>query len=383
MSTKGITSARNDMADQEKSSKPLVSLVVPAYNEENIIEQNLSEICQYMESLKNEYRWELIVVDDGSTDGTGELAEAFAKDKDNVHILHHTYNFRLGQALRYAFKHCRGDYVVTLDADLSYSPEHIERMLTTLRETMAKIVVASPYMKGGKVSNVPWMREQLSRWANRFLSLTVTKDDLVKHLSTLTGLARAYDRKFLERLDLRAMDMDIHPEILYKSMILRARIVEIPAHLKWKPTKMAGGERQRKSSLRIIRAIISSFISGFTFRPFMFFIFGGILLLLLSLYGFTWSCIHTVISLQSIPETFGPFNDRLSEAIATALRRSPQSFFIGGLSLMVAIQLISLGIVSLQSKKYFEELFHLGSTIYTNLTDTVKEGDGSDGFDLP
>jgi glycosyltransferase involved in cell wall biosynthesis len=362
--------AEDHKTDQHKY-KSLVSLVVPAYNEENIIEQNLSEICQYMESLEDEYRWELIVVDDGSTDRTGELAEAFAKDKDNVHILHHTYNFRLGQALRYAFDNCRGDYVVTLDADLSYSPEHIERMLTRLRETNAKIIIASPYMKGGKVSNVPWMRKQMSRWANWFLSLTVTKNDLVRHLSTLTGMVRAYDRKFLSRLNLKAMDMDIHPEILYKAMILRARIVEIPAHLCWRPAK-PGGE-QRGSSMRIFKAIISSFISGFTFRPFMFFILPGIVLLLLSLYTISWAIIHTVIYFQSSAALSTSFDDRLTYALFSAFSQSPQSFIIGGFSLMVAIQLISLGILALQSKKYFEELFHLSSNIYRYIRENEKD----------
>ena len=53
---------------------------------------------------------------------------------------------------------------------LSYSPDHIEKMLAKIRETRAKIVIASPYLKGGKVSNVPWLRKTLSKWANRFLA---------------------------------------------------------------------------------------------------------------------------------------------------------------------------------------------------------------------
>jgi glycosyltransferase involved in cell wall biosynthesis len=345
-----------------KEDKPFVSIVVPAYNEAAIIEQNLAKFLDYMESLEDEYRWELIIINDGSTDETGDLAEAFAKTRDNVTVLHHMYNFRLGQALRYAFNNCRGDYVVTMDIDLSYSADHIGKLLAKIRETRAKIVIASPYMKGGKVSNVPWLRKTFSKWANRFLSLTVTKDNLLPTLSTLTGMVRAYDRRFLSRMNLKAMDIDIQPEIVYKAMILRARIVEIPAHLDWGTDNPAA--KQRKSSIRILKSIISSLLSGFMFRPFMFFILPGLALMMLSIYPFAWIFIHTFGHFQNPAYSNLAFDHRLSAAIAAAFSQSPHAFIVGGICLMVAIQLVSLGILALQNKRYFEEVFHLGSSMY-------------------
>ena len=59
--------------------KPLVSVIVPAYNEAVIIERNLGELCRYMQTLEDEYRWELIIVNDGSYDETGDLAEECAE----------------------------------------------------------------------------------------------------------------------------------------------------------------------------------------------------------------------------------------------------------------------------------------------------------------
>ncbi len=354
----------NQQNELNQQTKPLVSLVVPAYNEATILQNNLTKLCEYMESLEDEYRWELIVVNDGSTDETGDLAEAFAGNRHNVHVLHHMYNFRLGQALRYAFNNCRGDYIVTMDSDLSYSPDHIGRLLTKIRETRAKVVIASPYMKGGKVSNVPWLRKTFSIWANRFLSLSVTKDNLLPSLSTLTGMVRAYDGEFLRRLNLKAMDIDIQPEILYKAMILRARIVEIPAHLNWSSNKPGG--KERKSSIRIAKSIMSSLLSGFMFRPFMFFILPGLTLMLLSFYPFAWVFIHTFKQFQNLSPLGLTFDYRLSGAISAAFSQSPHAFIVGGITLMLAIQLISLGILALQNKRYYEELFHLGSTIYKN-----------------
>ena len=209
------------------SDKPMVSIVVPGYNEALIIGKNLGIICDYMETIENEYDWELIFINDGSSDNTKEVAENFAKNRSNVLVYNHKVNLFLGHALRTAFKHAKGDYIIPLDIDLSYSTDHIKRLLDTIKETEAQVVIASPYMKGGKVSNVPFVRKHLSKIVNKFLSIVVREK-----IYTFTGMVRAYDSKYLKYLNLKARDTEINPEIIYKSLLLRARIVEIPAHLK-------------------------------------------------------------------------------------------------------------------------------------------------------
>lgn len=238
-------------------------------------------------------------------------------------------------------------------------------MLAKIRESRAKIVIASPYTKGGKVSNVPWIRKKLSVWANRFLCLMATKDWFSDKLTSITGMVRAYDGEFLRRLTLSAMDVDIMPEIIFKAKILRARMVEIPAHLKWIPAKSKTGQvKKRRSSMRIARSIGQSLVSGFILRPFMFFILPGIMVFLLSLYPLFWTIYHTVNEYGKLASAGLPFGYRMSEAIGGAFRISPHSFIVGGIALLVAIQLISLGFLALQKKRYFDELYFLGSTIY-------------------
>lgn len=73
--------------------RPLVSLVVPAYNEAASLKRTSLRFVKYMESLEDEYRWELIFINDGSPDGTGEIAEAFARSRDNIRVYHHSVNF--------------------------------------------------------------------------------------------------------------------------------------------------------------------------------------------------------------------------------------------------------------------------------------------------
>jgi len=341
--------------------KPLISLVVPAYNEAAIVEKNLCVLCQYLESIEANYRWEMIVVNDGSSDETGKLAEAFAKSRDNVQVLHHPRNFGLGRALRSAFSRCCGDYIVTVDVDLSYAPIYVEQLLAKMRKSNAQVVAASPYMKGGKISNVPTLRRILSVSANRFLSIAARGN-----LSTLTGMVRAYDRKFLSKLSLRSTGMEINPEIIYKTMLLSGSIEEIPAHLDWKFQKVEGV--RRRSSMKILRQMFSVLLSGFLFRPVSFFLFPGFVLLLFALYADAWVLIHFFEHYVNLAH-YSRIDIRASAAVIAAFNAAPHTFIIGGLASILSIQLISLGILALQSRNYFEEIFHLGTSLYAVVQD--------------
>lgn len=336
------------------SYKPLVSLVAPALNEESILEKNLGVLCDYMQSLEEQYDWEIIIINDGSTDRTGDIAEAFSASRDNVNVYHHVTNFGLGQAFKFAFTKCKGDYIITLDIDLSYSPDHIERLLTKIQETKAKLVLASPYMEGGSISNVPFVRKTLSILANKFLSVFAHG-----HLSTLTCMVRVHDGKFIRSLNLRALGMEVMPETIYKAMVMRARIVQIPAHLDWGMQNAAG--KTRTSSMKVFRHIFSTLLSGFIFRPFMFFILPGLFLLLFAAHTNFWSIMHFFDAYAALPPDAGP--DKISAALSRAYDEFPYTYIVGLLSLMLSIQLIGLGIQALQNKNYFEELFHLGSRI--------------------
>jgi glycosyltransferase involved in cell wall biosynthesis len=360
------TTVQGRDGEPDRPTKPIVSLVVPAYNEASVLQQNMAELCVYLSGLENEYEWEILLVNDGSTDATGILAEEFAATRENVHILHHPTNFGIGQAFQFAFSQCRGDYVVVLDLDLSYSPEHIGKLLTKIRQSKARVVIASPYMEGGRVSNVPWHRRKLSVWANRFLSKVAQGK-----LTTLTGMVRVYDGRFLRTLTLRSMGMEINPEIIYKAKLLQARIEEIPAHLNWQSP--ADGAPRRRSSMRVLRHTLAIIMSGFIFRPFILFTLPGLFLLMFSAYVNSWMVIHFFDQYKNLPQ-YTWFLDRASNAVGAAYQQFPHTFVVGLLSLILAVQLIGLGIVSYQSKHYFEEVFYLGTNLYKFMKkETVTE----------
>jgi glycosyltransferase involved in cell wall biosynthesis len=352
--------ARPDDDLEPTRERPLVSVVVPVYNEAEIIATNLTVLCAYLDRIEEMYRWELVIVNDGSTDETGTLAEAFAEERENVRVLHHRTNFRLGRALRYAFGSCRGDYVVTFDCDLSYAPEHIGRLVSELDTTDAKIVIASPYAKGGSTTNVPFVRRFLSRSANRFLAATARG-----RVSTLTGMVRAYDRRFLSTLNLRSMGPEINTEILYKAELLGARVAEVPAHLDW--TFSASGGERRRSPISLASSTNAYLFSGFMFRPVVFFIGPGLLVLAAAVYTLGWVVYRIANNFAEL--TTGGFDARLTNAIEVAYRDAPYAFVVGGIALLIAFQLLSLGTLALQSERYFKELFHFNTTLYRELKD--------------
>ncbi len=341
-------------------TKTFISIVLPAYNEEAIIVDNVHTIVKYLHTKENKYDWEIIIVDDGSMDNTGKLANSLSLENDKIRVVHHFVNKNLGHALRTGFTNAKGEYIVVLDLDLSYSVEHIEKLTDTIIKECADIVIASPYMKGGKVTAVPFQRAFLSKVVNRFMRMAAQEK-----FYTFTGMVRAYRTDFINTVNLKTKDYEINPEILYKSMILRARIIEIPAHLDWSEQNKIKGKRT--SSIRVVKGVFSGLMSGFIFRPYIFFLGVGFITFLVSMYIIGWIFYHTVSVMPELNIDINFIDDRFSYALAKVFRERPHAFFVGGFASVVAIQFLSLGFMSLQSKRYFEELFHLGSSAIKNI----------------
>jgi glycosyltransferase involved in cell wall biosynthesis len=332
-------------------TKPFISIVLPCYNEEAILQNNINTIITYLESKNQIYNWEILIINDGSKDKTASIADQLSNLKDNIRVIHHPTNLNLGNALKTGFKNAKGEIIVVLDIDLSYSTEHIGKMIDKLIETSSDIVIASPYMAGGKVTNVPFTRKLMSRWVNAFMRIAAQDK-----YHTYTGMVRAYRKDFIKTVNLKTKDYEINPEILYKAMILRARVIEIPAHLDW--TEQNKYKDKRRSSIKMLRGFFSGIMSSFIFRPYIFFLAIGMILMMLSMYELIWLLVDTLSYISNSTAVIPSF----SESLALQFRKNPQSFIVGGITFVAAIQFLSVGFLSLQSKRYFEELFHLGTS---------------------
>ncbi|HJQ47377.1 MAG TPA: polyprenol monophosphomannose synthase [Amycolatopsis sp.] len=182
------------MAQAPRAARPIdpVLVVIPTYNER----ENLAPILRRLhDALPHVHA---LVVDDGSPDGTGELADKLAADDQRVHVMHRTEKAGLGAAYVAGFRWgLEREYatIVEMDADGSHAPEDLPRMLEAL--TDADLVLGSRYVPGGSVVNWPLRREVLSRAANVYSRLA-----LGWKINEYTAGFRAYRREVLEKLPL-------------------------------------------------------------------------------------------------------------------------------------------------------------------------------------
>lgn len=346
----------------QSSSLPLISVILPVYNEAALLRENVVQVCQYTHTLADRYRFEILIVNDGSADDTGRIADELSAEFSIVKALHHPTNFGVGQAIKFGFANTHGDYIVTMDVDLSYDVQHIDQLVDKMRETHAKIVLASPYMDGGSIANVPTLRKVLSILGNRFLKFVSYGS-----ISTITSMVRVYDGPFIRAMDFRSTGLDLMPETLYKSMIVRARITEMPARLDWGP-QLEFAET-RTSSMRLVKHVLSTIMSGFLLRPMLFFIIPGILIGLFAIYADFLMFEHFFKALSELraADDSAP----LGRALKVAYAQTPHSFVIAMLATMLAIQLLGMGFLSLQSKQYYEDIYYLNSVKLHALKESI------------
>jgi dolichol-phosphate mannosyltransferase len=175
-----------------------VLVVTPTYNELDSLPVTYARLRAAVPDA------DFLVVDDGSPDGTGDLADGWAAEDDQVHVLHRSGKLGLGTAYVAGFRWAleRGyDVVVEMDADGSHRPEDLPRLLSALDDPDVDGAVGSRWVPGGRVVNWPLNREILSRGAN-----TYTRVALGIPVHDATGGYRAYRADILGKLDFDAIE---------------------------------------------------------------------------------------------------------------------------------------------------------------------------------
>ena len=248
-----------------------VSVVVPMYNEEANVSTTLARISTAFRAVGGD--WEVIAVDDGSTDRTALSVLSFAEEEPRVRLVSYFPNRGRGWALRQGFAASNKEILITADADLSYSEEYLLAMAQILQaHPEVDIVVASPYTKGGGVENVPFWRLWISKLGNRILGFAMKRG-----LATVTGMVRGYRRKVLEVLELESEGKEIHLEILSRALGMGYRVVEMPAVLK--------ARKFGKSKFKFTATAVSHILFSFHEKPVLLFGAVGLFLVLLSFGG--------------------------------------------------------------------------------------------------
>jgi glycosyltransferase involved in cell wall biosynthesis len=193
----------------------LLSVIVPVYNERNTV----GEILRRMRLVELPIDREIVVVNDGSVDGTDKVLAAL--EDSTVRVVTHAGNRGKGAAIRTGIGTARGDLVLIQDADLEYDPRDWPRLLAPILEGKTKVVFGSRYIGEREVTTV-------TRWlGDRSLSLLAS----LLFNATISDIQTGYkliDRAVLDGLDLRAERFDFEPEITARLLRQGNKIYEVP-----------------------------------------------------------------------------------------------------------------------------------------------------------
>jgi glycosyltransferase involved in cell wall biosynthesis len=201
--------------DAQVEKQLAVTVVIPTYNEH----ETLREIVAKVRAVGLHY--EIIIVDDGSTDGSREVLRELAELKD-VQVILHDVNFGKGAALRSGFQFARGEVILVQDADLEYDPADYGRMLAPLQSGAADAVYGSRFGENPQ-QDPSW----LHRFGNRILT-KLSNYTTGQQLTDVETCYKVFRRELLDRMMLSQNRFGFEPELTAKLARRAARIVEVP-----------------------------------------------------------------------------------------------------------------------------------------------------------
>ena len=217
---------------------PRAIVCLPTYDEHDNIEPMVRALLEDLASSDS-----ILIVDDNSPDGTGEIADRLAREHKQVHVLHRERKQGLGPAYLAGFRRALADgaeLVLEMDCDFSHDPVDVSRLIATADH--ADLVLGSRYVRGGGVADWGLTRRFVSRAGSLYAQVL-----LGTRIRDLTGGFKCYRRHVLETIDLDAIDSRGYAfqiETTYRALRAGFRVVEIPIRFTDREvgcSKMSGG----------------------------------------------------------------------------------------------------------------------------------------------
>lgn len=192
-----------------------LSVIVPVYNEKKTIQEILNRV------QKMQLADEIVIVDDGSTDGTREILENYF-DKEPFRVIFHEKNRGKGAAIRTGLQAVRGEVIIIQDADLEYDPREYPNLLKPIQEGIADVVYGSRFLGAPRRPILFW-----NMVANKILTLVTN----ILYNNILTDMETGYKvfrREVINGIPFRANRFDFEPEFTAKILKRKVRIFEVP-----------------------------------------------------------------------------------------------------------------------------------------------------------
>jgi len=198
-----------------------ISIIIPVYNEKKTIVKLLTKVKR----LKNINK-QIIVIDDGSTDGSSELIKSRFNEK-NVKLIFHKYNRGKGAAIKSAIKYIYGDIVLIQDADLEYDPNDYYKLLEPFKKTNVKVVYGSRVLKKKRYSIKKSFPTNFRVFANHILTIFSNVINR-QNLTDAHTCYKLFNSKLFKKLQLSENDFAFCPEVTTKISNLNLSIFEVP-----------------------------------------------------------------------------------------------------------------------------------------------------------
>lgn len=228
----------------------MLSALVPCLNEADSIAALEAALFPALDALGEPY--EALFVDDGSTDGTLAGLQALCARRPNARVLRHPQNLGIGASLKTGLAAAAGDSLVFLDADLTFAPSLISRLLESRRETGADCVSGSPFLGG--MPGVPWGRRLPSLMLNAFY-----RGLFEMRLTSYTPMFRLYRLADLRALKIESDGFEVSVELLVKLLRTDKKVVEVPAPL---TTRVSGVSKLRRWRELVAHLLLTARLSG-------------------------------------------------------------------------------------------------------------------------